>query len=167
LEQRFIELAANGTNYVGFKAPDTIAANVMWVLPSADGAVNKQVITNGSGTLSFAFPVESKSITIETPTASEDLSLFYVDDATTITKIVFVITGSTSVTTTIRHHTDRSNAGNEVVTGGTVANSTTTGNVVTSFNDATIPLDSFVWLETTALSGTPTSLNVTIFYQKD
>ena len=84
-------------------------------------------------------PVMSKSITIESPTATEDLSMFYTDDAITVTKIVFVITGSTSVTTTIRHHTDRNNAGNEVVTSGTVANSTTTGNVVTSFNDATIP----------------------------
>lgn len=112
-------------------------------------------------------PIMSKSITVESPTASEDISMFYTDDAITITKIVFVITGSTSVTTTIRHHTDRNNAGNEVVTGGTVVNSTTTGNVVTSFNDATVPADSFIWLETTALSGTPTSVNVTIFYRQD
>lgn len=112
-------------------------------------------------------PIMSKSVTVESPTASEDISLFYTDEAITITKIVYVITGSTSVTTTIRHHTDRNNAGNEVVTGGTTANSTTTGNVVTSFNDATVPADSFVRLETTALSGTPTSLNVTIFYRQD
>ncbi len=112
-------------------------------------------------------PIQSKSISIESPTASEDISMFYTDDAITVTKIVFVITGSTSATTTIRHSTDRSATGNEVVTGGTTANSTTTGNVATSFNDATIPADSFVWLETTALSGTPTSLNVTVFYRQD
>lgn len=112
-------------------------------------------------------PIQSKTITIADPSATEDLSMFYTDDAITITKMVFVITGSTSATTTIRHHTDRNNAGNEVVTGGTTANSTTTGNVVTSFNDATIPADSFVWLETTALSGTPTSLSVTVFYRQD
>lgn len=112
-------------------------------------------------------PIMSKAITITDPSASEDISLFYTDEAITITKMVFVITGSTSVTTTIRHGTDRSAAGAEVVTSGTVANSTTTGNVVTSFNDATVVADSFVWLETTALSGTPTSLNVTIFYKQD
>lgn len=109
----------------------------------------------------------SKSVTVESPTSSEDISLFYTDEAITITKIVYVITGSTSVTTTIRYHTDRNNTGTEVVTGGTTANSTTTGNVVTSFNDATVPADSFVRLETTALSGTPTSLNVTVFYKQD
>ncbi len=114
-------------------------------------------------------PVMSKSITIESPGASEDLSLFFTDDAITITKIVAVLTGSStpSVTWTVRHHTNRSNAGNEVVTGGTTTTSTTTGSVVTSFNDATVPADSFLWLKTTAQSGTVTTINVTIFYTQD
>lgn len=112
-------------------------------------------------------PIQSKTITIPDPSASEDITLPYFDDAITITKIVFVITGSTSVTATVRHGTDRSATGTEVVTGGTVVNSTTTGNVVTSFDDATVPADSFLWLETTALSGTPTSLSITIFYRQD
>jgi hypothetical protein len=44
----------NGTNYVSFKAPDTIAANVTWTLPSADGTSAQVLQTNGSGVLSFA-----------------------------------------------------------------------------------------------------------------
>jgi len=44
----------NGTNYVAFKAPDTIAANVTWTLPSADGTSSQVLSTNGSGTLSWA-----------------------------------------------------------------------------------------------------------------
>ena len=73
-----------------------------------------------------------------------------------------------SVTWTIRHHaTDRSNAGNEVVTGGTTTTSTTSGDDVTSFNDATIPADSFVWLETTAQSGTVDELSVSMIYTID
>lgn len=44
----------NGTNYVAFKAPDTIAANVTWTLPSADGTSAQVLSTNGSGTLSWA-----------------------------------------------------------------------------------------------------------------
>ena len=43
----------NGTNYVSFKAPDTIAANVTWTLPSADGTSSQVLSTNGSGTLSW------------------------------------------------------------------------------------------------------------------
>jgi len=44
----------NGTNYVSFKAPDTIAANVTWTLPSADGTSSQVLSTNGSGALSWA-----------------------------------------------------------------------------------------------------------------
>jgi hypothetical protein len=44
----------NGTNYVSFKAPDTIASNVTWTLPSADGTNTQVLQTNGSGVLSFA-----------------------------------------------------------------------------------------------------------------
>lgn len=114
-------------------------------------------------------PIQSKSITVETPTSSEDISIFFADDAITITKLVAVLVGSStpSVTWTIRHHTDRSNAGNEVVTSGTTTTSTTTGSVVTSFNDATVPADSFLWLETTAQSGTVGQIHITIFYRQD
>jgi len=44
----------NGTNYVGFIAPASIASNVQWTLPSADGTANQVLSTNGSGTLSWA-----------------------------------------------------------------------------------------------------------------
>ena len=44
----------NGTNYVAFKAPDTIAADVTWTLPAADGTSAQVLSTNGSGTLSWA-----------------------------------------------------------------------------------------------------------------
>jgi len=44
----------NGTNYVGFMAPASIASNVQWTLPSADGSANQVLSTNGSGVLSWA-----------------------------------------------------------------------------------------------------------------
>ena len=43
----------NGTNYVGFQAPDSIATSVAWVLPDADGTANQVLETDGSGTLSW------------------------------------------------------------------------------------------------------------------
>lgn len=114
-------------------------------------------------------PIQSKSFTVDSPGASEDVSLFFEDNAVTIVKMVAVLVGSStpSVTWTIRHGTDRSATGAEVVTSGTTTTSTSTGSVVTSFNDATIVANSFVWLETTAQSGTVNSINVTIFYKQD
>jgi acyl-CoA reductase-like NAD-dependent aldehyde dehydrogenase len=109
-----------------------------------------------------------KAITIESPTNTEDISFFYTDVAITIQEIIAVCVGTTpSVTYTIRHSTDRNATGNEVVTSGSTTTSTTTGDSVTSFNDATIPADSFVWLETTAESGTITSLSVNVRFTND
>lgn len=51
---RLNELVANGTNYVGLKAPDNLAANVTFTLPSVDGTVGQAIVTDGAGNLSFA-----------------------------------------------------------------------------------------------------------------
>ena len=46
----------NGTNYVSLKAADSMAANVTFTLPNADGTTGQVLQTNGSGTLSFTTP---------------------------------------------------------------------------------------------------------------
>lgn len=140
-------------------------------------ATGELTIDSTSGTMNFydgtaeraLSPVYEKAVTIESPTATEDVSLFNTNVAGTIFRMVAVLVGSAtpSVTWTIRKGSDRSAAGTEVVTGGTVTTSTTTGSVVTSFNSATLAANDFIWLETTAQSGTVNSLNVTIFYRKD
>src|SRR3989344_2451069 len=53
---RFLELAVNGSHSVGFRAPDSISANVLWTLPSADGTADQILKTNGSGVLSWTTP---------------------------------------------------------------------------------------------------------------
>lgn len=112
----------------------------------------------------------AKHITIENPTNSEDITLFYTDEALTITKIVAVLTGSSSpsLTWSIRFNADRSNAGTEVVTGGTVIDSTnggaSTGQSITSFNSASISANTWVWFKTTTQSGTVNKIHLTIFY---
>jgi hypothetical protein len=54
VDARFREATANGTNYVGFQAPASIPADVLWTLPSTDGTSAQVLSTNGSGTLSWA-----------------------------------------------------------------------------------------------------------------
>ena len=44
---------SNNSNYVGFKASATVAADIMWTLPSADGTSGQVLSTDGSGTLSW------------------------------------------------------------------------------------------------------------------
>lgn len=105
-----------------------------------------------------------KSIIVESPGSAENLSFFRADKAISISKITAVLRGSNtpSVTYSIKHGSDRSGAGTEVVTGGSTVTSTTTGTSVTSFNNASITAGHYVWLVTTAKSGTVDELSVTL-----
>lgn len=53
----------DSSNYVAFKSPGTVSANVTWTLPSADGTSNQVLTTNGSGTLSWSSPAGSGTVT--------------------------------------------------------------------------------------------------------
>ena len=66
----------NGTNYVSFKAPDTIAANVTWTLPAADGTSAQVLSTNGTGTLSWATAGGAVTLSNDTSTATNLYPLF-------------------------------------------------------------------------------------------
>jgi hypothetical protein len=51
---RFKEATSNGSNYVAFKAPAAITADVVWTLPDADGTSGQRLQTDGSGNLTWA-----------------------------------------------------------------------------------------------------------------
>ena len=45
---------SDSSNYVSLKSPATVAADVAWTLPAADGTADQVLTTDGSGTLSWA-----------------------------------------------------------------------------------------------------------------
>jgi len=47
---------SDSSNWVAFQGASTIASNVTWTLPSADGSSGQVLQTNGLGTLSWATP---------------------------------------------------------------------------------------------------------------
>ena len=53
-ELRFLEPSGSGTNYTGFKSPATLAANLMYTLPTAFVAGGVLTDAAGNGTLSWA-----------------------------------------------------------------------------------------------------------------
>ena len=110
-----------------------------------------------------------KGVTLQSVSSSEDVTMFFTDVAITITQMNAVVRGNStpSVTWTVRHNSDRSATGNEVVTSGTTTTSQSTGSEVTSFNDATIPAGSWVWLETTATGGVVDEYSLTVLYTED
>jgi hypothetical protein len=91
-----------------------------------------------------------------------------VPSAATISAMYAVVTGvSASTTWVIKHGTDRSAGGDSVLTAGTTTTDTTTGSTVTAFSDATIVANSWVWAVFPAVSGTITTLNITLNYRMD
>ena len=109
------------------------------------------------------------AVRFTSPAAADEDDLVHVGIGVTITEMRAVHSGtglsSPSVTWTVRHDPDRSAAGNEVVTGGTTTTSSTTGDDVIVFNDATVPADSFLWVELTAESGTTDKFLVVVTYK--
>jgi len=138
-----------------------------WVETSAPGtgAVGPQGETGDTGPTGPQGPIGPKAVTITNPSATEKIALFFTNAALTVAQIRSLVAGtSPSVTFSIRYGTDFSGSGTEVVTSGITVTNTTTGLSTTSFNNASIPADRFVWLTTSATSGTVDSLHVSLLF---
>jgi hypothetical protein len=130
------------------------------------GTANAQTHLKGDG--NWETYEREKSITVEDPTSSEDIAIFFTNKAITVTEIRAGVRGSTpSVTISVMHNTDRSAAGNQILDAATAITNTTTGQDLTITGDTTIPADSHVWLESSAQTGTVDELYVTIFFTED
>ncbi len=81
----------NGTNYVELQAPASVASNVTFTLPSADGTNGQVLQTNGSGALSFATPATGAMTLLSTATASASSSIDFTGLSSTYrTYIVYI-----------------------------------------------------------------------------
>lgn len=118
---------SDDSNYVAFQAPATIASNIVWTLPSADGSSGEFLSTNGSGTLSWA----AGSVTISdniadsgtnyltfTTATSGDITearvsstkLSYQPSTGTLTSVLLTVNGNVA--------SSSSSTGSIIVTGG-------------------------------------------------
>lgn len=112
-------------------------------------------------------PTLSKSITIPDPVATDDITLFYTPVAITITGVYSHIEGTTNVVFNVGHAATRTGTQLDVFTSDITLTSTAGQSNTTGFNDATIPANSWVWLEAVSVSGTPTLFHGTIVYTED
>lgn len=150
-----LAIVVNTNENVGIKGePDSSAA----LKVNGDLKVTGNIIANNIGT---------KTITIENPTASENIGMFRTDIAITVLEVIAVLVGSSTPTVTyqLKHHTSRNNAGNNLTTSGAVT-SVTTGDTAT-LSDATIPANSWVWLISTAQGGTVGEMTINVRFIAD
>lgn len=85
---RLYEDTDNGTNYIGIKAPASVASNLDFTLPSADGSAGQFLKTNGSGVLSFE-SVSQKVINVERIQNSTRASLASASGSSASTMVTF------------------------------------------------------------------------------
>lgn len=143
-----------------------IAATLAIVLYATDNGSNPigpPTPSPGGAPTATPQPDRAFGITISNPTNAEDRTIWQTENAITISSESCVLLGSStpSVTITLRYDTDRSATGTELNTGGNTITSTTTGNDDTSFNNPNVAADSWMWIETTAQSGTVDEISCT------
>jgi hypothetical protein len=149
----------NGTGWVIqpgaalFQAPLVSGTNIK--------TVNGQTVL-GSGNLLVKDP---RSITVENPTSSENIPIFYTTVALVISSIRGVVkgTGSPSVTYSVKSASDLTSGSPAVHANAITVTNTTTGANAT-LSEVNIAANSWVWLETSATGGTVTGLNVTLAF---
>jgi len=92
-EIRFRETTANGVNYVGLKAPASLSADLTYTLPSTDGTNGQALVTNGSGTLSFATVAVSLSYSKGTFTGNGSSTTITISSGRAVDNVLVFVNG--------------------------------------------------------------------------
>jgi hypothetical protein len=91
---------ADSSNYVAFQSPETVASNVTWTLPNADGTTpgagtsNQVLSTSGAGTLSWITP----NVSLVDQTTSSSTHFVTLTTATTNSTITTLNRSSSKLT---------------------------------------------------------------------
>ena len=112
-------------------------------------------------------PMAPQVVTIASPTAGATRILLRAPESVTISRVDAVLTGgsSPSASFSLRHGADVSAAGTAVTTEPISVSSTTTGAAITSLQNREVASGHWLWLEITAVSGSPAGLTVAIAVQ--
>ena len=156
-------------------------AHANWKALYTDGSGDEQELSLGaantvyrsagaSSAPTFDYVFHELTLTIENPSASDNVIMRQFTQAVTITAIQAAVLGGTSVTIDPEHGSTTTTATKLLSAAESVASASTTGEhiggtgtaMAASFNDATLAAGDFLRLKTTAISGSPTQLSVTI-----
>jgi hypothetical protein len=114
---------ADSSNYVAFQAPSTVASDITWTLPNADGTSNQALSTNGSGTLSWVTPFISISDN------TSDSGTNYIT-LTTATSGTITAARVTSTRLTFQPSTGTVTSSLLIVNGGATSSGTGSGSII-------------------------------------
>jgi hypothetical protein len=115
-----------------------------------------------------AGPLGPQQIWLPNPQVGERRVLLRAPQVLTLSRLDAVLNGgnSPSVSLQLRHGPDVSASGTAVLSSPVAISSsnggTSTGTVLSSFLNPAVPVDQWLWLEVTAVSGSPTGLTVAV-----
>ena len=156
----------NGTTYFLAGEPFTIADLTTGTVATASAVPINVAGVDGKTTVAniLALAPVTFVLTVDDVADSLNYGVGFVGAAFTVTEIRAVHTGSglssPSIIATVKHGTNRTSGTTiEAVT----AISSTTGTSVTSgFDDATVPANSWIWVETSSKSGTTDNFEIVV-----
>lgn len=108
-----------------------------------------------------------KSLTITNPAVEEKIVMFFTPSSITLSQIrsVLIAPANTTLSFDVIYGTDITGAGTKVTTNPILCNSLTTGVSTTTFSNATIPANNFVWvIVNTFTIGTPTQFHLSLIF---
>ena len=134
------------------------------ILTLASGRGIELTGVSGNDTV-FIAATQTKSISIPSPTSSDNVTLFFTDTDITINKIASVLQGvaNSNVVFKIQSAASRSNTSpKQIVTNGIICANINQGVITTTFDQAVINANSWIWLTTSFANGGTTEIAVTM-----
>lgn len=108
--------------------------------------------------------IQTRAFGMSAPTSSENAMMFFTPVAITVTNVQEALAGtSPSVTYVINYGSSRSSATSTIV--ASHAATSTTGTAA-SLNVTSIPANSYIWITTSATSGTVNDFNISLSYRQ-
>lgn len=152
----------NGRSYIYYTNPST--TQQQWVLLSDPTITDGDIGYSGSkGYTGSRGTISPRLVSIPDPRAGDFQTLLYTPTSKTISEIRAVIGSATSVTLNVVSGTSR---GTTITTHATTTTSNTTAGDVLTISSATVPANSWIWVEVTNAVGTPTELALNIVFDE-
>jgi hypothetical protein len=163
-------LANNGiiANTTGLfvRANNGITANStgVFVTQGTGLVVNATGVHVNTTFINTLIPKDIKSITIPLPAAADNFTLFYTPVSKTVSEIETLVQGSStpSVNATFFYGTSRDSG--TAIQANILTSNTTAGNNQTTFTNAVIPANSFIWVNVNGVSGNVSEYHATLVF---
>lgn len=129
-------------------------------VPGPQGPAGAAGATGATGATGAQGPT---GVSLSYPLAADKLPLLFTTPAITVASVRTLVSGTApSVTFSLRYGTDFSAAGTKIKTVDMTSTSATTGDSFSSFDNAAIPADNWLWLVVESISGTVLTFNATV-----